>query len=170
MDIPLNMIWFNESMSKLVNVSNSQKRKTGTVGKLTRMNQFKNKEQINEPIVVRLVNGKYEVINGRHRVVHSFLRKNKSIKAKYKMNYTFRNNWEINKPPSPEYGTNYNKKLENWVNKFQGNNITRLLNQVNHELTREKISKIIKKKKAKKPKKLPTNITLEELLSQVKIK
>ncbi len=84
--------------------------------------------------------------------------------------YTFRNNWEIDRPPSPEYGSNYNKKLENWINKFQGNNITRLLNEVrNNTIAREKVRKIIKKK-TKKPKKLPTNITLEELLSHVKIK
>ena len=83
--------------------------------------------------------------------------------------YTFRNNWEINRPPSPEYGTNYNKKLENWINKFQDKNITRLLNEFQNTITREKVRKILKKK-TKKPKKLPNNITLEELLSQVKIK
>lgn len=79
--LPLSEIWFNEAMSKLVNVYPSQKRKTGTVGTLKRMNQFKNNRPVEIPIVVKLKNGKYEVIDGRHRVVYSLIRGNKNIKA-----------------------------------------------------------------------------------------
>lgn len=87
------------------------------------------------------------------------------------MSYSFYNNWEIPRPPSPEYGPNYEKKLEKWVNNFKGD-INTLLYRVDPELVnREKLKKVINKKKKKTIKKIPKDtITLEELLSQVKIK